>query len=62
MYTIRDGILRRIARRRDLVVPSLLADVRIETGEIDIDMTKVLSSNGARAGRTLRPGTRAGSR
>ncbi len=62
MYTIRDGILRRVARRRDLVVPSLLADVRIETGEIDVDMTAVLSDNGARGPRPRVAGTKAGTR
>jgi branched-chain amino acid transport system permease protein len=52
LYTIRDGILRRIARRRGLVVPSLLADVRLETTEAEVDMSALLSaSNGARAAR-----------
>ena len=29
LYDIRDSLLRRVARRRDIVVPSLLADVRV---------------------------------
>ena len=48
LYAIRDGILRRIARRRGLVVPSLLADVRIERQEVEIDLGGVLSANGSR--------------
>ncbi|MEX2538814.1 MAG: ABC transporter permease [Actinomycetota bacterium] len=55
LYTIRDGILRRIARRRKLVVPSLLADVRMETAEIELDMTALLSANGKRDSRISRP-------
>ncbi|MEY2418761.1 MAG: hypothetical protein QOG90_1441 [Actinomycetota bacterium] len=30
IYSVRDNVLRFIARRRDIVVPSLLADVRVE--------------------------------
>jgi hypothetical protein len=32
---LRDGALRKIARRRQLVVPSLLADVRVEDQAVD---------------------------
>ena len=32
MYSVRDAALRFIARRRNIVVPSLLADVRVEDG------------------------------
>ena len=38
MYQLRDNLLRYVARRRDIVVPSLLADVRqepTETAEAD---------------------------
>ncbi len=37
LYNIRDSLLRFIARRRDIVVPSLLADVRIEDEENILD-------------------------
>ncbi|MEY2425900.1 MAG: hypothetical protein QOI61_1472 [Actinomycetota bacterium] len=33
LYSLRDNLLRVIARRRDIVVPSLLADVRVEDEE-----------------------------
>jgi branched-chain amino acid transport system permease protein len=55
MYTVRDGILRRIAKRRKIIVPSLLADVRMETAEIELDMTALLSANGKRVARISRP-------
>ncbi len=50
VYSIRDGMLRRIAKRRDLVVPSLLADVLVEAAvtEDEVDLGAVLSTNGAR--------------
>jgi hypothetical protein len=51
LYSIRDGILRRIAVRRNLVVPSLLADVRVEQAEIEMDLSNVLSANGASPAR-----------
>ena len=35
LYRLRDGVLRRVARRRGLLVPSLLADRRIEDAEGD---------------------------
>ena len=47
LYAIRDGVLRRIARRRQLVVPSLLADVRVEREELEVDLGGVLSANGS---------------
>jgi branched-chain amino acid transport system permease protein len=58
LYSIRDGILRRIAKRRGLIVPSLLADIRLETTEAEVDLTDVLSSanNGARAAARTRSG------
>ena len=43
LYAIRDGLLRRVARRRGLIVPSLLADVRAETDETDVDLAAVLA-------------------
>jgi branched-chain amino acid transport system permease protein len=50
MYSIRDGLLRRVAKRRGLVVPSLVADVRqLETAEAEVDLSGVLSMNGDRA-------------
>jgi len=49
LYSIRDGVLRRIARRRNLVVPSLLADVRVETSGEDVDLRTVLSTDGSRS-------------
>ena len=30
LYDVRDWLLRQIAKRRELVVPSLVADVRVE--------------------------------
>jgi hypothetical protein len=30
VYRVRDAFLRRVARRRDILVPSLLADVRVD--------------------------------
>jgi ABC-type branched-subunit amino acid transport system ATPase component/branched-subunit amino acid ABC-type transport system permease component len=33
LYNLRDAVLRRIARARGIVVPSLLADVRVDDGE-----------------------------
>ena len=42
LYDIRDALLRRVARRRDIVVPSLLADVRVlEEGEAGTVLTQV---------------------
>ena len=50
MYGLRDGLLRRIAKRRGLVVPSLVADIRqLETAEAEVDLSGVLSMNGDRA-------------
>jgi branched-chain amino acid transport system permease protein len=46
LYAFRDGILRRVAKRRGLVVPSLLADIRMETAEVEVDLGAVLSTNG----------------
>jgi branched-chain amino acid transport system permease protein len=48
LYDIRDGILRRVAHRRNLVVPSLLADMRIEREQAEVDLSGVLSTNGSR--------------
>jgi hypothetical protein len=65
MYRLRDEILRYIAKRRGIVVPSLLADIRQEdvVEEQDMELGSVLESvraqgadmNGA---RTSRPRTR----
>jgi ABC-type branched-subunit amino acid transport system ATPase component/branched-subunit amino acid ABC-type transport system permease component len=42
LYDIRDSLLRRVARRREIVVPSLLADVRVlEEGEGGTVLTQV---------------------
>ena len=50
MYSLRDGLLRRVAKRRGLIVPSLVADVRqLETAEAEVDLSGVLSMNGDRA-------------
>jgi branched-chain amino acid transport system permease protein len=47
LYAIRDGLLRRVARRRGLVVPSLLADVRVEQEEpSEVDISAVLAEDG----------------
>ena len=54
VYAIRDGLLRRVARRRGIVVPSLLADVRAESADADVDLAGVLSADTerlAKAGR-----------
>jgi hypothetical protein len=32
----RDGLLRRVAKRRNIVVPSLVADVRVEPGNGEV--------------------------
>jgi branched-chain amino acid transport system permease protein len=54
MYGVRDGLLRRVANRRGLIVPSLVADVRqIETAEIAVDLSGVLSTNGQRASERI---------
>jgi ABC-type branched-subunit amino acid transport system ATPase component/ABC-type branched-subunit amino acid transport system permease subunit len=37
VYNVRDNLLRFVARRRDIVVPSLLADVRVEDEENILD-------------------------
>jgi branched-chain amino acid transport system permease protein len=52
LYSIRDGFLRRIAKRHNLVVPSLVADLRVETTiqQDAVDLGAVLSSNGTRLG------------
>ena len=52
VYSIRDWGLRRIARRRGLLVPSLLADQKVETEEVqDVDISGVLSTNGSSPAR-----------
>jgi branched-chain amino acid transport system permease protein len=56
LYSVRDGLLRRIARRRGLIVPSLLADVRLETTEAEVDLSGVLSTNGTKAAARVRGG------
>lgn len=56
LYSFRDGILRRVARRRNIVVPSLVADVRVDTAEVEVDMSKLLSMTGARAPARERSG------
>jgi ABC-type branched-subunit amino acid transport system ATPase component/ABC-type branched-subunit amino acid transport system permease subunit len=49
LYDIRDALLRFIARRRDIVVPSLLADVRVlEEGEEGTALTQVKHRRAAR--------------
>jgi branched-chain amino acid transport system permease protein len=48
LYGIRDSILRRVAKRRRLVVPSLLADVRVEREAVtEVDLGAVLASETA---------------
>jgi branched-chain amino acid transport system permease protein len=55
VYALRDGVLRRVARRRGLVVPSLLADVRrVEAERDEVDLAAVLTADErrlAKAGR-----------
>ena len=52
-YDLRDGILRVIARRRELVVPSLLADMRVDEEGQPVD-TSERTPLGARAGAAVR--------
>lgn len=60
LYGARDAILRRIAKRRGLIVPSLLADVRVEVAEAEeVDISTVLSS-ASRDGRSIRKTIKAG--
>jgi branched-chain amino acid transport system permease protein len=58
LYSFRDGILRRIAKRRGIVVPSLVADVRTDTAEVEVDMAALLSANGTRLQRRARSDAR----
>jgi branched-chain amino acid transport system permease protein len=54
VYSFRDGFLRRVARRRGIVVPSLLADVRMEAEQAEVDLAGVLAADEqrlAKAGR-----------
>jgi branched-chain amino acid transport system permease protein len=54
VYSFRDAFLRRVARRRALVVPSLLADIRVEAEQVEVDLAGVLASGErrmAKAGR-----------
>jgi branched-chain amino acid transport system permease protein len=44
MYRIRDELLRWVAKRRGIVVPSLLADVRVEQGELVEEETVALGT------------------
>lgn len=48
VYAMRDALLRRVARRRGLVVPSLVADVRAEREPEEVDLTGVLGAGGTR--------------
>jgi branched-chain amino acid transport system permease protein len=63
LYGVRDSILRRVANRRGLVVPSLIADVRQDVGvELGLSLDAMrddfeLSPNGER----VRPALEAGS-
>jgi branched-chain amino acid transport system permease protein len=50
VYGLRDGLLRVVARRRGLVVPSLLADIRVEQADQDVDLAQVLSADEKRLG------------
>ncbi|TML39453.1 MAG: hypothetical protein E6G27_10835 [Actinobacteria bacterium] len=43
LYVIRDGALRWVANRRGLVVPSLVADVRVETEEAPVALDLALA-------------------
>ncbi|HMC52367.1 MAG TPA: branched-chain amino acid ABC transporter permease, partial [Acidimicrobiales bacterium] len=42
LYVVRDGALRWVAKRRGLVVPSLVADVRVETEEAPVALDLAL--------------------
>jgi branched-chain amino acid transport system permease protein len=54
VYAIRDGLLRRVARRHDIVVPSLLADIRVEQEDKDLDLAAVLTADESRLARAGR--------
>jgi hypothetical protein len=41
---LRDGALRRVARRRGIVVPSLLADVRVDDGTGDRSLAEAVAA------------------
>jgi branched-chain amino acid transport system permease protein len=58
VYAIRDGLLRVVARRRGLVVPSLLADVRVEQSGDDVDLAQVLAADERRLGARKPVGAR----
>src|SRR3954451_2828412 len=49
LYRTRDGLLRWIAKRRGLLVPSLLADVRVEDDEAPIALDAALGGLGSAA-------------
>src|SRR5439155_13471354 len=62
MYRLRDEVLRWIAKRRGIIVPSLLADIRVDEdveSEPELELGDVLESvqsdggNGARAKATV---------
>ena len=53
LFDLRDGILRRIARRRGIVVPSLLADQAAVAEEAPPDVLDVGSSDGGRSARRI---------
>lgn len=59
VYAIRDGLLRIVARRRGLIVPSLLADVRVEQADEGMDLAQVLSADEQRMRARKPVGTRA---
>lgn len=51
LYEMRDRFLRLVARRRGIVVPSLIADVRVEKEEEGVPLDEVLARLGASGGR-----------
>jgi hypothetical protein len=55
MYRVRDEILRAVAKRRGIVVPSLLADIRDEDiveEEVHVELGEVLAGVKAHSGAT----------
>jgi branched-chain amino acid transport system permease protein len=61
MADLRDGALRRIARRRGLVVPSLLADVRVADAEEDRSLEHAVAAAKAEEDALVKVGASAGS-
>jgi hypothetical protein len=61
MADLRDGALRRVARRRGLVVPSLLADVRVADADEDRSLEHAVAAAKAEEDALVKVGSSAGS-